>query len=57
MDSHICQQMADMGHPSHPVANLLQGLNVRAELVRDVEMKKRVRRETTVSARGMWSAR
>jgi recombination protein RecA len=35
--------------------NLLHGLDVRAELVRDIEMKKRVRKETVVRARGMWA--
>ena len=34
--------------------NLLQGLDVRAELERDVEMKKRVRKETVLEARGAW---
>jgi hypothetical protein len=51
VESDICKLK------EHPSANLLHGLNLRAELVRDVEMKKRVRRETAVCARGMWAAR
>ena len=36
------------------VGNLLHGLQVRAELVRDAEMKKRVRKETVVEAPAVW---
>ncbi|HSR06682.1 MAG TPA: hypothetical protein VLM42_05995 [Bryobacteraceae bacterium] len=49
--SHICPVQADVG-PHR--ANLLEGLDVRAELVRDVEMKKRATRETRVQAPGAW---
>jgi hypothetical protein len=34
--------------------NLLHGLDVHAELVRDVELKKRVQRETRLQTRGPW---
>jgi recombination protein RecA len=53
----ICQTQADVGprRSGHRVANLLNGLDVRAELVRDVEIKKRARRETRVEAWGAWA--
>lgn len=41
-------------HDHARTGNLLQGLDVSAELVRDVEMKKRARRETRVQALGTW---
>lgn len=47
-------QIGGVKEIGHTVSNLLQGLDVQAELVRDVEMKKRAMKETRVHAPGSW---
>jgi recombination protein RecA len=53
--AHGCASLGvKLSRNEHLQGNLLRGLDVQAELVRDFEMKKRARKETHVHAPGAW---